>query len=413
MRRGGNNHSDFKILSTSSSEKVLPVLVAIVLIASLVLSCLPVYATGVEVTATVPNAAPSVDVELTPDDAPATPGVQVINPDPTTNKTVTITATVCDLNGYDDIVNTSVAATITGPSEVEDSPVNLRFDSVVNVTTATYTGSFNMSNHSEGDYKVEVTAADAGGLTGVGSKNFTCLYGAPVVIVTTYDFTTGAGLDKWAYRFQVDVKPPATNDVPNIEFENLSNPKKNQYVKISTDNRKAQSDSTNLSGYYATHRFVFDIADKIPAENIVEIGVLWNGKGTHTDRKKSGATLYIWNGTAYEPLNTTDSTREVYLTGEITVDCENYVDATGNLTILVEQNYNQTMKVKKELVSKISTDYVKVDIMYLSLSASTLTSTLTSTVAVSEASTAEETVNPWLDRVQQGGISLFRWLFGG
>ncbi|HJH26302.1 MAG TPA: hypothetical protein C5S37_05885 [Methanophagales archaeon] len=390
-------------------------MVAIVLIASLVLSCLPVYATGVEVTATVLNSAPSVDVELTPDDDPATPGVQVINPDPTMNKTVTIIANVTDLNGYDHIVNTSVAATITGPSVVEDSPVSLSFDSVVNVTTKVYTGSFNMSNHSEGNYEVEVTATDFGGLTGVGSKNFTYLYGEPVVTVTTYDFSTGAGLNKWAYKPQVGAKPPATNDVPNIEFENLSNPKKNQYVKISTDNRKAQSDSTNLSGYYAAHRFVFDIADKIPAENIVEIGVLWNGKGTHTDREKSGATLYIWNATSsvYKELNTTISGKEVYLTGEITVDCENCIDATGNLTILVEQNYNQTIKGKKELVSKISTDYVKVDITHLSLSASTLISTSTSTAAVSEASTAEENVNSLLDRVQQGGITLFRWLFGG
>ena len=159
------------------------VLVAIILIASLVLSCLPVYATGAGVTATVLNSAPSVDVELTPDDDPATPGMQVINPDPTTtNKTVTITANINDLNGWDDIVNTSVTATITGPSVVEDRPVNLSFNSVVNVTTATYTGSSNMSNHSEGDYKVEVTATDYGGLTGIGSKNFTYSYSHEVTV---------------------------------------------------------------------------------------------------------------------------------------------------------------------------------------------------------------------------------------
>ena len=183
-------------------------------------------------------------------------------------------------------------------------------------------------------------------------------------IVTTYDFATNASIDRWAFKPQVDAKPPAMNDVPDIEFKNLSNLKKNQYVKISTDNRKAQSDSTNQSGYYAAHRFVFDIADKILAENIVEIEVLWNGKGTHTNRNKPGATLYIWNGSAYEDLSNTSSVKEVYLTGEITVDCENYIDTSGNLTILVEQNYNQTAKGKRELVSKISTDYVKVDITH-------------------------------------------------
>lgn len=181
--------------------------------------------------------------------------------------------------------------------------------------------------------------------------------------VTTYDFATGAGIDKWAYKPQVVAKPPATSDVPNIEFKTSTNPKKDQYVKISTDNRKAQSDSTETTGYYAAHRFVFNIAEQ--AGNIQKIGVLWNGKGTHTDRKKAGATLYIWNGTAYEQLNTTDSTREVYLTGDVTAGIGNYIDAsTGNLTVLVEQNYNQTVKGKKELVSKLSTDYVKVDITH-------------------------------------------------
>jgi hypothetical protein len=157
-------------------EKTLTIVSAIVLILPVLLNCLPVYAADAGVTATVLNAAPTVSVELTPDNDPARPGVQVINPDNTTNKTVTIIANVTDLNGYDDIVNTSVIANITGPSVVEDSPVSLSFDSVVNVTTATYTGSFNMSTHSEGDYKVEVTAADAGGLTGISSKNFTYVY---------------------------------------------------------------------------------------------------------------------------------------------------------------------------------------------------------------------------------------------
>ena len=188
-------------------------------------------------------------------------------------------------------------------------------------------------------------------------------YEIPGEVITTYDFATNASIGRWAYRYQTDTNPPTASDVPDIEFATNDNPKKDQYDKISTDNRKMQSDSTNQEGYYAAHRFVFNIAEHV--ENIEKIGVLWNGKGTHTDRKKAGATLYIWNGTAYEPLNTTDSTREVYLTGDVTTEIGNYIDAsTGNLTVLVEQNYNQTVKGKKELVSKLSTDYVKVDITH-------------------------------------------------
>ena len=144
--------------------------IAVVLVASLAI--LPVYAANAGMNATVLNTAPTVHVELSPDDMPETPGVQVINPDPTTNKTVTITATIADINGYDDII--SVVANITGPSIVD---VSLHLDSVINVTTAVYKGTFNLSNHTEGDYEVDVTAKDKGGLTGVGSKNFTYLYG--------------------------------------------------------------------------------------------------------------------------------------------------------------------------------------------------------------------------------------------
>jgi len=121
--------------------------------------------------ATVLNTAPTLDSFLSPDDDPATPGVQVINNNPNTNKMVTIIVNVSDDNGWDDVA--SVTAEITGPSVVEDSPVNLNFDSAVNITTAIYKGSFSMSDHLEGDYKVEVTATDAGGLSGTNSRNFT------------------------------------------------------------------------------------------------------------------------------------------------------------------------------------------------------------------------------------------------
>jgi hypothetical protein len=121
------------------------------------------------------NTAPSmVSIEIKPDDDVFTPCVQVINFDPAKNKTITIIANIIDKNGYDDIAN--VIAEITGPSIVEGSSLNLTFDGVINITTSTYKGSFNMFNYSEGGYKVEVTATDEGGLTDEGSKNFTYSY---------------------------------------------------------------------------------------------------------------------------------------------------------------------------------------------------------------------------------------------
>jgi outer membrane protein assembly factor BamB len=185
-----------------------------------------------------------------------------------------------------------------------------------------------------------------------------------VTSTATYDFATDAGIDRWAYRYQTGAKPAANDTTLGIELMSNTNPKKDQYVKISTDDRKMQSDSTDMESYYAAHRFVFDITQ--PVEDILTIEVLWNGKGAHTDRTKSGATLYIWNeiSGAYEELANTTSNKEVYLTAEMTAEIGSYVDATGNMTILVEQNSAQTAKGKREYVSKLSTDYVKVDITH-------------------------------------------------
>jgi len=324
--------------------------IAVMLVASLAMNYLPAYAANVGMNATVLNTAPTVHVELAPDDMPETPGVQVINPDPTTNKTVTITATVTDKNGYDDII--SVVANITGPSIVEDSPVSLHLDSVINVTTAVYKGTFNLSNHSEGDYKVDVMAKDKGGLTGVGSKNFTYLYGVAVV---TYDFKKGAGTDKWAYGYQHNAKPPATNDVPDIEF------KRWHYELISKDDEIMKIDFTRDDGYYAIHRFKFDIAE--PETSIKKLDVLWKGMGAIWGT--CGATLYIWNFKTgeYEQL---DRKTDVFMTleGSITENIGDYIDDNGSLIIIVEQNSPQWSFWWLTFPSYIGTDYVRVNVTY-------------------------------------------------
>ena len=383
---------------------IFSIFAILILVLCSVSASVSVLASGtneVTIGASVPNSAPTVDAGLMPDDDP-TPGVQVINPDPSTNKTVTIIANVTDMNGWGDLV--TITATITGSSVVKDSPVSLSFDSVVNITTAVYTGSFNMSNHSEGDYKVEVTAKDFGGLTGVGSRNFTYSYGAPVVTGTTYDFATGAGVDKWAFRYQIDPKSPDTNDVPATEFVGTPPDKKGEYTLISKEDHKMQKDSSDSFGNYTAHRFVFNITES--ADSIVEIEVQWIGKGATRDKaQEHGATLYIWNNTNtntgyYEQLDCTLSRRREPLSGMITANTENYIDAYGNLTILVVQNANQSALRGRQLVSKLSTDCVKIDITHLSQSGES-------------ASIAEGAGNSWLDRVQQGGISLFRWLRGG
>ncbi|MBN1762748.1 MAG: hypothetical protein JW878_06710 [Methanomicrobia archaeon] len=133
------------------------------------------YAEGASTSATVLNTAPALDnLDLSPDDNPESPGVQVITLNPSTNKTVTIVVTASDDNGWDDV--TTVTAAIMGPSVIAESLLNLRFDSAINITTARYNGSFNLSEHSEGEYIVTVTATDANGLNDSISTNFTYCY---------------------------------------------------------------------------------------------------------------------------------------------------------------------------------------------------------------------------------------------
>ena len=411
---------------------------------------------------TVLNAAPTVDIGLVPDNDPAASGVQVINPDwEFHNRTVMITATVSDMNGWDDLTGI-VTAVITGLDPVDDSHVSLTFDHNTSVAIAVYTGVFNMSAHAEGDYTVEVTADDAGGLSGTGSENFTYLhtadditpptvtdpaadpdsitadgaeeselsvnvadaseiyavtidlspiggdsaqpmtkitgtdiytttttaavgttpgmYGLPVTAtdnspnrntntdvnilltvlpqeaVTTYDFTTGAGSDRWAYGPQCKMNPPPNNDVPDKVF------KSKQYEMITADDRIMMVSRTFRRFFYAAHRFDFIIAE--PENGIREVDILWNGTGDH-DLGIDGAALYIWNfeTQSYEYL---DSSTNVYTTlkGSINTDIGDYIGPGGHLIILAEQNGPHLKFWRWTYRSRLGTDCVKVDVTY-------------------------------------------------
>ncbi|MCK4677388.1 MAG: hypothetical protein KAT48_04590, partial [Bacteroidales bacterium] len=182
---------------------------------------------------------------------------------------------------------------------------------------------------------------------------------------TTYDFSSGNGTNKWAYRYQIYLaEPPTSNNVPAIQFTS------DQYNKIKTDDGDFQNDTTDdyFRFYYTAHRFVFNISES--AETITKIYVLWNGIGYHEyNFDTDGATLYIWNynDENYEELDTTTSDSEVNLTGEITANFGNYIDTDGNLTVLVEQ-HDDTRKTGggggNWYYPHIKTDYIKVNITF-------------------------------------------------
>jgi len=150
----------------------------------------------------IPAAAPAVEsITITPDDDDTTPGAQ-IDPNPGDNVTVNISAVVSDSNGWEDVY--TVAAVITGPGAVADSPVTLNMVSH-DTTTATFNGTFNMSfYYANGTYTVNVTATDTGGLAGSGTENF------------TYKSCIGLAIDAAAINFGA-VDPGENSSIPGDE----------------------------------------------------------------------------------------------------------------------------------------------------------------------------------------------------
>jgi len=170
---------------------------------------------------------------------------------------------------------------------------------------------------------------------------------------TTYDFSSGAGIDRWAYRNGVAPNPPTANNLPSTEFTSA------MYTRISADDGVSQSEMAGM-WYYASHRFVFRIYES----NITSVGILWNGIGSH-DIFTDGAGLYIWNCTnsSYELLDSNNSAAEIYLEGNISSGAGNYIGSNGNLTVLVVQNA-PSFRFIWRFYSLLWTDYVKVDITY-------------------------------------------------
>lgn len=166
---------------------------------------------------------------------------------------------------------------------------------------------------------------------------------------TRYDFDVRAGEDKWAFEGEVSGTPSTANDPSGATVT---------YSNIKADDGTYEKYVTVTDGYYAAQRFNFSIDDNEESW-ITKIGVTWNGKGYH-DSATDGATLYIWNGTAYEELANNAVGTDATLTGEVTSGISSYINA-GNVTVLVKQKSAQLYDEGNEVFcrSYIETDYVK------------------------------------------------------
>ena len=172
---------------------------------------------------------------------------------------------------------------------------------------------------------------------------------------TRYDFAVGAGADKWAYNYQVDNVKPSTNTVPNDYEFTIA-----EYADIASCGEGGNVTSvTDANGSHAAHRFVFKIDDN-EKPWVTSLTVKWCGRGWH-DSAANGTYLYIWNYTSsqYEELENSSTDAYGCLTGEVQ-NGSNYIDASGNVTVLVVQKSAQFEDEEEETYySYISTDCIK------------------------------------------------------
>ena len=153
-----------------------------------------------------------------------------------------------------------------------------------------------------------------------------------------YDFNTTGDTTRYAYAGGVTGLPSSATD-PSTPFTSTS--------AIADDDGTSYSTNSG-AGYYAAHRFVFNVSENI--DNIEKLAVTWAGAGTGST---NGVDLYIWNGSGYSSLDETTLGVKDTLTGAITSGISNYV-VDGNVTVLVKQK-----SVTDGDDSTLATDYVK------------------------------------------------------
>jgi hypothetical protein len=161
---------------------------------------------------------------------------------------------------------------------------------------------------------------------------------------TTYDFSSGAGVNKWCWGYQTSSwimidgnRYPVTNELSQTQYTKLA----------ASDATGGDSDvnryisPTPWSGNESTHVFEFTI-DQDPA-TILDIGILWEGYGDQCLQME----LYIWDnaegnwgdgagltgGNMY--MANYAGNHDDKLVGHICDSFERYIDSNGTLTILL------------------------------------------------------------------------------
>ena len=175
---------------------------------------------------------------------------------------------------------------------------------------------------------------------------------------TIYDFSSGAGLDRWAKRNNITAPPPALNETFDTDPTGWVEATSGQYTNISAGDGDVWT-IAGVNGNYTALQCKFTVAEGAYAGNITSIGVTFNGCSQDTGDLLQ---LWAWNFTSGSwrqlgsDISLGNTSNQAYIKwtawGKVFDD---YIDASNYMYILYTHNtpgkYLNVDYVKLELVS--------------------------------------------------------------
>ncbi|MBN1621259.1 MAG: fibronectin type III domain-containing protein, partial [Endomicrobiales bacterium] len=143
----------------------------------------------------------------------------------------------------------------------------------------------------------------------------------------TYDFSSGAGSNKWAYEVDSNERPGTSGPTISGETEFTS------YTEINSSNGTHYVSTSTAVNQYRLNHFKFTISED--TETMTNIYVEWEGFGDNENHIYE-AYLYIWNygSTSWEAVGNHTSSSDQVINNDYFSSFGNYIDA-NDLHILL------------------------------------------------------------------------------
>jgi hypothetical protein len=257
----------------------------------------------------------------------------------TVNNTPPTVAAGADINNA--ITGTAINfnGSFTDPGTLDTHTIAWNFGDGSSTVNGTLTPSHTYS--SSGNYIATLTVTDDDG--GVGTDTLTI---NTMLATTTYTFTIGGGTNKWCSAGHIHLidwnngHPHSPSDLAASPTYGFVSGGSTEYAQISSsDNVRWKSSISHNLGCCSFDRnaelFTFKIAEN--PSTITNIQIKWEGHGT------TGETIYyttekLWNTSmnSWSTINNKKNvTGDVTWTNNISNSCSDYIDSTGNLSVLI------------------------------------------------------------------------------